>query len=162
MPHKDPEQRKAYDYAYYQARRDQILPARRAHRQANLEEIRAKDRARPRNQKDYLRAYTMTHREEINAKHRAWNLAHPEQTKAIAKAYHKAHLEGAASRQRKRRSRKKGVAHQPYKVEEVIARVRLRPIPLARGRRGGCCGSSAIGCMPSAGPRLRARRLPAG
>jgi len=72
MSNSNPELRRAYNQAYWEAHREALIPKNKARRIEILEERRAKDRA-------------------YNAAHRDKRKAHREQNKERSAAYHKAH-----------------------------------------------------------------------
>ena len=84
---------------------------------ASKEKKKAHDRA-------YSQTYHQAHPEEIRAYGRAYSQTYREAHPEEVKAYRLAHPEMTNARTRKHRALKRGVKHQPYKVEDIIARDR--------------------------------------
>lgn len=91
-----PEWKASYDKGYYLTHRDEIAAQQLAYREEHREELRAT-----------ARIYYENHKVDIIAKVRAWALAHPEER---------------MNQQHKRRARKRGVGHIPYKISDIAAR----------------------------------------
>ena len=78
MAYKDPEKRKAYEKARYQANKEE----RKAYYQANKEKCKA-----------YKKAYYQENKEKINLRQKAYDKAHKEEKKASCKSYYQANKE---------------------------------------------------------------------
>lgn len=155
MPHKDLEQRRAYQRTYqkewqtrqrekmreyqrsYRERhRERILDRRRAAYWADVEESRARNRAK--NDPAKAHAYYEANKEHISARNRAYRLAHPAEHKARNRAWFLANRERKQALDRAWRASHK---------EHLDAR--RRALQLARkreawahygGARCACCG----------------------
>ena len=92
------EQWKAYHQDYY---RD------------HLEEMKARNRA-----------YRLAHLEKLKVQQLVYYLAHLEKLRAYSRVYQHSHPEKYRASEQKRRALERGVAHQPYKMEDIIQRDR--------------------------------------
>ena len=79
MPHKDPEKKKAYSKAHYEAKKEKKLAKQKAYREANKDEIKAQKKA-----------WCDANKEKIKAYDKAYRKSNPERRKAICKKYYEA------------------------------------------------------------------------
>jgi hypothetical protein len=101
MPHKDPEARRAYARANFQANREKRLEYlrewKRANRLAHPEKVRAQARAyqtaHPVQHRAYRKAYRQTHPEQVRKHKRLAHLRHGPQRCAYSRHYYATHLE---------------------------------------------------------------------
>ena len=73
MPYKDPEKRKAWDKAYYEANREKRKAWDKAYYEANREKIKAYREANREKRKAVSKAYYEANREKLNAHYKVQN-----------------------------------------------------------------------------------------
>ena len=151
MPHKDPENRKAYKKAYREANREKRKARDKAYREANREKvkayyeanrekIKARDKAYreayPEKKKARSKAYREANREKIKAWDKAYHEAYPEKIKARDKAYREAHPEKIRIKNRRRRA-KQANAYVPLNKEEKKYELHLELARIALQKETG-------------------------